>query len=51
MRTKKKGKRPKKASNKAILTSVTKEMEQPRVAKSARIENNKQINPVDRKPV
>jgi hypothetical protein len=49
MRNKKKDKKAKEASNKAVLASVTEEMAQPRLAKSARITTDKQINARDGK--
>ena len=51
MRNKKRYKKAKEASNKAIMASVTVEMGQPRMAKSARIATDKQINARDGKPV
>jgi hypothetical protein len=45
MRAKKKDKKAKEASDKAILASVTEEMAQPRVAKSAEMKTNKQCAP------
>jgi hypothetical protein len=49
MRNQKKDKKLRKASNKAILASVTQEMAQPRFAKSAQIQTDKQINARDEK--
>ena len=43
MRNKKKDKKAREASNKAILASVAEEMAQPRMAESARIKTDKQI--------
>jgi len=43
MRAKKKDKHAKETSDKAILASVTEEMAQPRVAKSAAIRTDKKI--------
>jgi hypothetical protein len=51
MRNKKKDKQGKEASNKAVIASVTEEMAQPRMAKSARITTDKQIHARDGKPV
>jgi hypothetical protein len=51
MRNKKKDKEAKEASNKAAIASVTEEMAQPRIAKSARITTDKQIHARGRKPV
>ena len=51
MRSKKKDKKAKEASNKAILASVSEEMAQPRMAQSARIATDKQINARDGKSV
>jgi len=44
MRNKEKDKKAREASNRAILASVTEEMAQPRMAESARIEIDKQMN-------
>lgn len=44
MRNKKKDKEAKKASDKAVIVSVTEEMAQPRIVKSARIIIDKQIH-------
>jgi hypothetical protein len=49
MRSKKKGKKAKEASNKAILASVTAEMALPRLAKSVQILTDKQSNGRDSK--
>jgi hypothetical protein len=49
MRSKKKGKKAKEASNKAILASVTAEMALPRLAKSAQIQTDKRSNAKDAK--
>ena len=49
MRSKKKDKKAKEESNEAILASVGKEMAQPRVAKSAQIQNNKQMHAIGEK--
>ena len=51
MHNKKKEKKAKEASNKAIMISVTEEMAQPRMALSARIANDKRIHASDVKPV
>ena len=48
---KKKDKHAKETSDKAILASVTEEMAQPRVAKSAAIRTEKKISVPDGKPV
>ena len=42
MRNKKKGKKAKVASNRAIITSITEEMAQPRVAESAQVAADEQ---------
>jgi hypothetical protein len=44
MRNKKKDREAKEASNKAVIASVTEEMAQLRMAKSARITTDKQIH-------
>jgi hypothetical protein len=44
MRNKNKSKKVKAAYDKAIITSVTKEMARPRMSESAQIESNKKIN-------
>ena len=51
MRSKKKGREAKKASNKVLLASVTKEMAQPRMTQSAQIKVDKQIKPRDGEPL
>jgi hypothetical protein len=51
MRNKKKDKKAKEASDKAVIASVTEEMARPRMAESAQIQNDKQINAKDGKPV
>ena len=51
MRNKEKDKKAREASNKAILASVTEEMAQPRMAESAKIKTDEQINARDGKPV
>ena len=51
MRNKKKDKKAEEASNKAIIESVTEEMAQPRMAESAKIKTDEQINARDGKPV
>ena len=51
MRNKKKDKKAKERSNKETMASVTDEMAQPRMSKSARIETDKQINVRDGKLV
>jgi hypothetical protein len=51
MRNKKKEKKAKEASDKAIMASVAEEMAQPRVAKSASIKIDKRINATDGKLV
>jgi hypothetical protein len=51
MRNKKRGKKAKETSDKTILATVTEEMAQPRVAKSAAIRAEKQISAPDGKPV
>jgi hypothetical protein len=43
MRNKKKDKKAKEASNKAVIASVTEEMARPRMAKSAQLKTDKQI--------
>ena len=50
MHHKKKEKKAKEASNKAIMISVTEEMAQPRMTLSARIANDKRIHASDVKP-
>jgi hypothetical protein len=50
MRKKKKDKKAQEASDKAIMSIVTEEMAQPRMAESARIIIDKQISPRDGKP-
>ena len=50
MRNKKKEKKAKEASDKAIMSSVTEEMAQPRMAQSARIATDKRIQSSDVKP-
>ena len=44
MRNKKKDKKAKEASNKAVIASVTEEMALPRMTQSARITTDKQIH-------
>ena len=51
MRKKKNDKKAKQASDKAIIASVTEEMARPRMAESAKIETDKQINATDGEPV
>jgi hypothetical protein len=51
MRNKKKDKEAKEASNKAVIVSVTEEMAQLRMSKSARITTEKQIHVRSGKPV
>ena len=51
MRNKKKDKKAKEASNESVIASVTEEMAQPRMAKSARITTENQIHARDGKPV
>jgi len=53
MRNKKKDRKAKIASNKALLASVTKEMAQPRMTQSAQIKTkvDKQIKPRDGEPL
>ena len=51
MRAKKKDKHAKETSDKAILASVTEEMAQPRMTRSARITTDKQIHARDGKSV
>jgi hypothetical protein len=51
MGNKKKDKKAKEASNKAVIADVTEEMAQPRMAKSAQIMTDKQMNARGRKPV
>ena len=51
MRKKKKDKKAKEASDKAIIASVTEEMAQPRMTQSARITTDKQIYARDGKSV
>jgi hypothetical protein len=51
MRNKKKNKKAKEASNKAVIASVTGEMAQPRMSNSARITTKKQIHVRHGKPV
>jgi hypothetical protein len=50
MRSKKRDREVKKASNKVLLASVTKEMSLPRLTQSAQIIVDKQIKPGDREP-
>ena len=50
MRNKKKDKKAKEASDKAIMSSVTREMAQPRMSKSASIETDKQNDARNAKP-
>ena len=50
MRNKKKGKKAKVASNRAIITSITEEMAQPRVAESAQVAADEQSKKRRRKP-
>jgi hypothetical protein len=47
MRSKKRHRKAKIASNEALLANVTKEMAQPRMTKSAQIKVDKQIKPRD----
>jgi hypothetical protein len=49
MRNRKKDKKAEEASNKAVIASLTEELAQPRMAKSARITTDKQIHVRDRK--
>ena len=51
MGNKKRDRKAKIASQKKLLASVTKEMAQPRVAKSASMKSDKQMNDWDGKPV
>ena len=51
MRKKKNDKKAKQASDKAIIASVTEEMAQPRMAKSASMKSDKHMNAWDGKPV
>jgi hypothetical protein len=51
MSNKKRDKKAKEASNKAVIASVTEEMAQPRMTKSARIKTEKQIHARGGKPV
>jgi hypothetical protein len=50
MRNKIKDKKAKEAFDKAVIVSVTEEMAQPRMAESAKIAIDKQINARDGKP-
>jgi hypothetical protein len=50
MRDKKKDRKAKIASNKVLLASVTEEMAQPRMAKSASRKSDKQMNAWDGRP-
>jgi hypothetical protein len=51
MRNNKNDKKAKEISDKAIIASVTEEMAQPRMAESAKIKTDEQINARDGKPV
>ena len=51
MRNKKNDKKDREASNKAFIASVTEEMARPRMAESAKIKTDKQINATDGEPV
>ena len=51
MRNNKNDKKAKEASDKAIIASVTEEMARPRMAESAKLKADKQINARGGKPV